>query len=66
MIESGEMVDLYPGLKEGTPVRVRRGIFQGAQGILEKKNDQDIFIVGITLLGKSVGVRINADYIEAA
>ncbi len=66
MLGSGEKIDIYPHLKEGTPVRVRKGIFQGAEGILEKKNNQCVFIVSIKLLGKSVGVKIYADDLEAA
>jgi transcription antitermination factor NusG len=66
MLESGEKVDVYPHLREGTPVRVRRGVFQGAEGILEKKDNQHEFIVSIKLLGKSVGVNIYADDVEAA
>jgi transcription elongation factor/antiterminator RfaH len=66
MLDSGDIVDIYPHLKEGAPVRMRKGIFQGAEGILEKKDDQCVFIVSIKLLGKSVGVRICADEVEAA
>jgi len=66
MLESGEKIDIYPDLKEGSPVRVNKGIFEGAEGLLEKKNDQFVFIVSIRLLGKSVGVQIHADDIEAA
>ena len=66
MLASGEPVDIYPDLREGAPVRVKRGVFEGAEGFLEKKDSQCIFIVGIKLLGKSVGVQIHADDIEAA
>jgi transcription termination/antitermination protein NusG len=66
MMESGAKIDIYPELKEGTPVRVKRGIFQGAEGVLEKKDDQDMFMVGIKLLGRSVGVQIHPDDVEAA
>jgi len=66
MLESGEKIDIYPHLKEGSPVRVRSGVFQGAEGILEKKNNQCVFTVSVKLLGKSVGVKIHADDVEAA
>ena len=66
MLESGEKIDIYPHLKEGTPVRLRSGVFQGAEGILEKKNNQHVFIVSIKVLGRSVGVKMHADAVEAA
>jgi transcription antitermination factor NusG len=65
LLESGEEVDIYPQLKEGTPVRVRRGVLKGAEGILAKKHNQTVFIISIELLGRSVGVKIHADDIEA-
>ena len=66
VVESGTNVDIYPHLKEGTRVRVRRGPLQGAEGTLEKKDDQYLFLVNIELLGRSIGVRIYADDIEEA
>jgi transcription antitermination factor NusG len=65
LLESGEEVDIYPQLKEGTPVRMKRGVLKGAEGILAKKHNQSIFIISIELLGRSVGVKIHADDIEA-
>jgi transcription antitermination factor NusG len=64
LIESGEELDIYPHLKEGTWIRVKRGLFQGAEGILQKKEEQYIFLVNIKLLGRSVGVKIYADDLE--
>ena len=66
MLESGEKIDIYPHLKEGTPVRLRSGVFQGAEGILEKKNNEHIFIVSIKVLGRSVAVKMHANAVEAA
>jgi transcription antitermination factor NusG len=64
LIESGKELDIYPHLKEGTWIRVRKGLLKGAEGILEKREDQYLFIVNIKLLGKSVGVKIYADDME--
>ncbi len=64
LIESGETVDVYPQLKEGTRVRVRRGPLHGAEGKLEKKDGQYLFLVNIELLGRSIGVKIHADDLE--
>lgn len=64
--ESGKELDIYPHIKEGTWVRVRRGPLKGAEGILNKKEDQYMFMVNIKLLGRSVGLKIYADDIENA
>lgn len=65
LLESGKEFDVFPYLKEGTKVRVRRGPLKGAEGVLRKKEDQYIFVVDLKLLGRSVGVRIYADDIES-
>jgi transcriptional antiterminator NusG len=66
LTESGRNFDIYPYLKEGTWVRVKRGPLKGAEGILEKKDNQYMFLVNINLLGRSVGLKIYADDIEGA
>jgi transcription antitermination factor NusG len=66
MIESGLDIDIYPGLKEGARVRVTRGALRGAEGTLEKRQDQCMFLINMDLLGRSIGVRLYADDIEAA
>lgn len=65
-IESGKDLDIYPHLKEGERVSIKRGLLRGAEGILMKKAEQYIFLVNIKLLGKSVGVKVYADDLEAA
>ncbi len=66
LLQSGSQIDIYPALKEGTTVRVKRGPLSGAIGVLEKRKDEDIFIVNIEIFGRSVGTRINAEDIEQA
>jgi transcription antitermination factor NusG len=66
IIESGQSVDIYPHLREGMPVRVKRGPLTGAAGLIVKKLDQYIFVVNVEMLGRSVGVKIYADDIESA
>jgi len=67
LIQSGKDFDVHPFLKEGARVRVRRGPLEGAEGVLRNKEDQYyIFHVNIDLLGRSVGVKIYADELEAA
>lgn len=66
LVENGEDLDIYGHLKEGCHVRVRKGPLKGAKGCLVKKEDGFIFIVNISLLGRSVGVRVYADDLEVA
>jgi len=66
IMKSGEAVDVFPDLKQGSRVRVRNGVFQGAEGVLAKKEGNYMLLVSIDILGRSVGVRIVADDVEAA
>lgn len=66
IIESGQEIDIYPGLKEGTRIRIKKGPLTGAEGILKRKDDQHLFLVNIDILGRSVGVKIYASELEAA
>jgi transcription antitermination factor NusG len=66
MIESGEEFDIYPHLKEGTLLRVKNGPLRGAEGTLVKKENGYLFFVHIELFGRSVGVRMYAEDLEAA
>jgi transcriptional antiterminator NusG len=66
LVESGEPLDIYPHLKEGTRVRVRRGPLKGAEGNLQRKENHYTFLVNIELLGRSIGVKIFADDLEEA
>jgi len=64
LLESGNHFDVYPHLKEGSRVKIKKGPLQGAIGTLKMKQDQYIFLVNIELLGRSIGVKIYADDIE--
>lgn len=66
LLASGENIDVYPHLKEGEVIRVRSGPLKGAEGILVMKENHYQFLVNIHLLGRSVGVKIYADQLEAA
>ncbi|MFO0754219.1 MAG: UpxY family transcription antiterminator [Thermodesulfovibrionales bacterium] len=63
---SGEEIDLYPALTEGMKVRVKRGPLTGAEGVVVKRESRFLFVVTITLLGRSVAVRIYASDMETA
>jgi transcriptional antiterminator NusG len=64
LVDSGRELDIYPHIKEGTTVMVKKGLFKGAKGILSSKENYYMFSVDITLLGKSVCVKVPADDIE--
>jgi len=64
LIESGTDLNVFPNLKEGAKVRVKRGPLAGAEGTLTTKNEQYMFLVTIELLGRSIGVTIYADDME--
>lgn len=64
LVESGSELDIYPHLREGARVRVKRGPLKGAEGVLAKKEEQFLFTVGIELLGRSISVQVYADDIE--
>jgi len=65
LIESGRDIDIYPELKTGTNVRVKKGPLQGAVGTLVERHEQYMFMINIELLGRSIGVNVYADDIEA-
>jgi transcription antitermination factor NusG len=65
-LESGEEIDVFPALKEGTLVRVKRGPLYGAIGMLSKREDRHMFLINIDILGRSVGLKIHAEDVEQA
>ena len=66
LLESGRELDLYPNLHVGMMVRVRRGPLSGAVGVLKSKGADYMFHINIEILGRSVGVKLDADDLEAA
>jgi transcription termination/antitermination protein NusG len=65
LLESGGEIDVYPHLKTGMRVRVKNGPLAGVAGILSTKEDEFNFHVNVELLGRSVGVNVSPDDIEA-
>lgn len=64
IVGSGRPFDVYPGYTLGAPIRIRRGPLQGAEGVLGKRADAQMFCVNVEILGRSVGLKISADDIE--
>ena len=65
LLASGQKIDIYPELRPGTRVRVKQGPLEGAVGTLENRENQCKFLVNIDMLGRSVGIMIDPDDIEA-
>jgi len=66
LLDSGCGINIYPQFKEGTSVFIRKGALRGAAGVVVRKEGQFIFVVNIHILGRSVGVKIYAEDLEAA
>ena len=64
VIESGREIDIYPHLKEGARVRMKKGVLRDSVGVLVRKDDSRLFVVNIDILGRSVGVAVYAEDIE--
>ena len=65
LIESGSDIDVYPHLKTGMRVRMKSGPLAGVTGILSSKENEYNFHVNVELLGRSVGVNVSPNDIEA-
>lgn len=66
MLESGSELDIYPHLRDGARVRVKKGPLGDAVGILDRSGSRHLFVVNIEILGRSVGVEVSPEDIEAA
>ena len=66
MLESGMELDIYPHLRDGARVRVKRGPLSDAEGVLERRESRNLFVVNIEILGRSVGVEVLPEDIEAS
>lgn len=65
MVETGQDLNVYPSLKEGTRVRIKAGSLRGVEGVLVVKGNQHICVVNIGIFGRSVGIKIHAEDLEA-
>ena len=64
MLTQGSEIDMYPHLCEGARVAIKCGPLQGAIGILAKKGDRNLFLVNLEILGRSVGMKIDAEELD--
>ncbi len=63
-LSGGREIDVYPHLAVGAKVLIKRGPLQGAEGILSNKQDRHQFLVNVEILGRSIGVRVDADDLD--
>ena len=61
IVESGSDIDIYPHLKAGTRVCIKRGALKGAVGSIVRKESEYLFLVNIEILGRCIGVKVYAD-----
>ncbi len=65
LLESGEEFDIYPNLQEGVSVSIKSGPLKGAVGIVRQRGAHYTVVVNIDILGRSIGVSLCVDDIEA-
>jgi transcription antitermination factor NusG len=63
ILRSGLAAEPCPFLREGQPIRVRRGALEGLEGILVKKKSEWRMVVSITMLHRSLSVEIDREWI---
>jgi len=63
-LEQGGVLDPYPFLTQGRPVRVRAGPFQGVEGLVEERTGADRLVLQVHTLGRATSLEIDADLLE--
>jgi transcriptional antiterminator RfaH len=53
-----------PELVPGTPVEINSGPFRGINGIVEHRKNKMLISVNVAILGQSVSVEIDANYLD--
>ena len=65
VIESKELLDPYPYLKEGQRVRIKRGSLAGLEGLLVEKTGQHSLVISVDILQRGVSLKIDAAEVES-
>ncbi|GAB6182740.1 UpxY family transcription antiterminator [Thermodesulfovibrio hydrogeniphilus] len=65
-IESKEQIDLYPYLKEGLRVRVKKGpLEEGVIGVLIEKREGYLLVLSVDVIQQGAALKIDASFVEA-
>ncbi|MEW6197178.1 MAG: transcription termination/antitermination NusG family protein [Planctomycetota bacterium] len=65
VVESGRNVELYQGLQAGRPCRITSGPLRGVEGVVLQWCGRTRLYVGVSLIGQSATVEIDAALLEA-
>ena len=64
VLESGEPVDLYPALREGSRCRIIGGAMRGLEGVVLRRRRISRLYIAVTMLGQSAVVEIDSALLE--
>ncbi len=64
VVESGESVDLYPGLQEGRRCRVISGSLAGLEGVVLRRRSSSRMYIAATVLRQSAVIEIDCALLE--
>jgi transcription antitermination factor NusG len=64
LLASDRELDIHPELQAGKAVRIKKGVFEGVEGVVSQKGEQFLLQVNISMLGRCVTVKISADDVE--
>jgi len=65
VVESGEPVNLFPGLREGRHCRITGGALKGLEGVVLRRRSVSRVYIGVTILGQSAVVEIDSALLES-
>lgn len=64
VVESKELLDPYPYLKEGQMVRIKGGPLSGVEGVLVEKLGQHKLVISVDILQRGVAIAVDAIEVE--
>lgn len=65
LVDSGEPIDVYPGLRVGRECRVTGGPLRGLRGVVLRRRSVSRMYMGVDILGQSAVVEIDCALLEA-
>lgn len=64
VVESKELLDPYPYLKEGQMIRIKSGPLSGVEGILVEKLGQHKLVISVDILQRGVAITVDTTEVE--